>query len=352
MSRHLNAALTSGTSPGQPQRIHLIGPGAVGCALLRRIGNSRHTLVGVTDSSGTIHRRDGLDATAVALWKEQRRSFAQHPEFSDARWSDIIAASDADIVIDATSSVERPGWSAALERVVLEHGRSLILAAKTSLAERAASWLGDRYATRVGCNAVLGGTGAAFVRALPALRTQCTDVAIVGNATTTTIISMIERGASFDDGAAEAKRLGYLEPDPEADFRGRDAAVKLAIVAGAIYGRVFDHRRIACQDIRSLDAFVVRARARTGSTTRLVARIGADGEPVVAYESVSCDSILAAPIGRVVYEYQVRSGSRQIYIGEGLGANATAAAAWSDVQSISRSRGSSATRIATVEARV
>ena len=114
------------------------------------------------------------------------------------------------------------------------------------------------------------------------------------------------------------------------------AAVKLAIVAGAIHNRVINPHDVACDDIRSLDPFVLRARARTGFTTRLIARLGEHGETSVAYESVPVDSILAAPCGRVIYQYHVHSGDRHIYIGEGLGADATANAAWADVQSISR----------------
>ncbi len=344
MSRHIDAALTSGTSPGgRPQRIHLIGPGAVGRALLGRIGTSRHILVAATDSNGTIHNTGGLDATAVARWKQQGRGFAQHADYTLTHWADVIDNVDADIVIDTTPSVPRPAWSATLEATVLESGRNLVLASKTSLAERAAVWLGGRYAGRVGVNAVLGGTGSAFVRAVPALRTHCIGATIVGNASTTSIIDAIESGRSFEDGVQRAQRLGYLEPDPETDLRGTDAAVKLAIVAGAIHGRVFDPSAIPCQDIRTLDPVLLQARARSGRTTRLIARLTEDGGAAVAYEAVPVDSILAAPCGRVIYEYHVRAGSRHIYIGEGLGADATATAAWLDIQTISRNPATSRT---------
>jgi homoserine dehydrogenase len=342
MSRHLDAALTSGTSPGARQcRIHLLGAGAVGQSLLRRVAHSRHVLTGVTDTTGTIAAIGGLDANTVAEWKRSGRCLAQHPDFINQSWTDTIERLDADIVIDATSSDTRDGWAAALEANVLERGRSLVLVAKSALAERAAGWLSGRYDGRIACNAVLGGTGHSFLRTLPALRASCSGVAIVGNATTTSIITALESGGSLSEGIDQARRLGFLEPDPELDLRGTDAAVKIAIVAGAIRGRVYDANGISCDDIRNLDPFVVQARARRGLTTRLVARLEAEGTAAVAYEEIQADSLLAAPCGRVVYRYDIDSGDHHIYIGEGLGADATATAAWLDVNTISRSRTSS-----------
>ena len=336
MSNQINAAITSGTSPGVSAgcRIHLLGPGAVGRALLHRIANSRHKLVAATDSTGTIISGRGLDASDVAKWKRARQSFSQHAEYSHVAWRDASDRVNADIVIDATSSVARDGWSDALDTGVLQAGRCLVLVAKTSLAERASEWLNDT--TTIACNAVLGGTGAAFLRELPTLRGKCDGVAIVGNASTTTIISAIERGGTIDDGIREAARLGYLETDPETDLRGTDAAVKLAIVAGAVRGQNYNASDIPCEDVRSLDPFLIRNRARSGHTTRLVARLQNDGTPNVAYEAVPFDSVLAPPCGRVVYQYDVSGGDRRILIGSGLGAEDTAAAAWSDVQLLAR----------------
>ena len=58
------------------------------------------------------------------------------------------------------------------------------------------------------------------------------------NGTTNFILSqMAERGVSYEDALAEAQRLGYAEPDPEADVEGYDAMYKLAILASLMAGR-------------------------------------------------------------------------------------------------------------------
>src|SRR5690606_18397732 len=191
----------------------------------------------------------------------------------------------------------------------------------------------SEHGARVGCNAVLGGTGRRFVNELNELA-DAVGIVIVGNASTTSVVDVLERGGTLQEGVAEAQRLGYLEPDPEQDLRGTDAAVKLAIVAGAVTGRRIDPRTIACDDLRDVDPFIVRARARRGNTTRLVARFTRDGGLRVGYEEVSRESLLAVPCGQVVYEYRFARGERRFHFGTGLGADATAEAVWTEIRHI------------------
>ncbi|MGH7505936.1 MAG: hypothetical protein ACRELX_09805, partial [Longimicrobiales bacterium] len=240
---------------------------------------------------------------------------------------------DADIVVDATATdFGRPSWAETLDRAVLARGRRLAVAAKDAVCTWSAGWLRGAHADRVGCNAALGGTGRFFQRELPALAERCTAVAIAGNASTTTILEAVEGGASLEDGTAEAGRRGFLEADPELDLRGADAAVKLAIVAGALRGRAVDPGSIHCDDIRDLEPALVRERAARGATTRLVARADEYGALRVAYEEVPRGSPLAAPCARVVYVYQLEDGARRIHVGGGLGAAATARALLDDVE--------------------
>jgi homoserine dehydrogenase len=333
---------TSGTSPGGKSfdrrqsgssTVHLLGPGAVGCAVLTRIARSRRRLVAVTDSTATVHDPDGLDPLAIRDWKKAGHSLVN---FTGARALNVRTALDlalADVVIDTSSSdFGRDGWTSALSSV-LARGARLALAAKAALADAAAEWLSGDYAENVGCNAVLGGTGLNFTRELPVLRRRWQSVAIVGNASTTTIIAAIEQGASLAEGIDAAARLGFLETDPELDLRGADAAVKLAIVASVLTGRRITPDAVLCDDIRNIDLRQVRVRPRRGNTTRLVARLTREGQCRVAYEELPADSVLAARAGQVVYDYQLTSNERRLHIGGGIGPDATAEAVWTDVQS-------------------
>lgn len=333
------------TAPSSPQpstargrrsyeTVHVLGCGAVGMALLQRFRSDRRRVIAVTDSTGTVYEPRGVDVDSVAAWKLEGRAIRDFPQTLGIPGPSAIAHVDADIVADATSTdLDRPCWTRALD-AALGRGACVASAAKAALCEAGAEWLSGEHRVRVGCNAVLGGTGRSLIAELPDLQRRTRAIAIVGNASTTTIIEVIERGGTLEDGLAEANRRGFLEPDPELDLRGADAAVKLAIVAGIIAARRIDPRSIATEDLRNQDAVSIRARARRGATTRLIARLDCDGSLKVRYEEVSRDSILAAPCGRVVYEYTLTRDERRLHIGSGLGAVATAGALFADIRAL------------------
>lgn len=340
----IDAFQTSGTSPtgsaeGACRRhyetVHVLGPGAVGRELLKRLAGDRLKLVAVTDSTGSWHNPAGLNAVEVVRWKESGCNLVEHPLGTALGGTAALERSNADIVVDASSTdLNRENWTSALDGA-LRRGACVASAAKASLCEAGAEWLTGDHAKRVGINAVLGGTGRSFVADLDELRRRTRCLAVIGNASTTAIVQAVEGGASFQEGVADAQQRGFLEPDPELDLRGTDAAVKLAIVAGIITGRRIDPLSIPCEDIRDLDLSVVRARAANGSTTRLIARLTEDGALRVAYEEVACGSIHAVACGRVVYDYRLGS-ERRLHIGSGLGAAATADALWADVSVLAR----------------
>jgi homoserine dehydrogenase len=342
---------TSGTSPTttrSPERqhyqtVHLLGAGAVGRAFLARLAASRRVLVAVTDSTATLHAPAGLEPLAVAAWKAAGRPLCDHPGARALPVQQSVALADADLVVDASATeLGRPGWTEALTQA-LARGSCVVLAAKAALCEAGAEWLNSEHADRIGCNAVLGGTGRQFSSELEELRSRWRAVALVGNASTTTILEAIEAGATLAEAIDTAQRLGYLEANPELDFRGVDAALKLAIVASALTGRRVDPERIPCEDIRALDLGEVAARPRRGCTTRLVARLHDNGAVRVVYEEIPRDSVLAARAGQVVYDYHLTRGERRLHVGGGIGPAPTADALWSDLQSLAASAGAHVT---------
>jgi homoserine dehydrogenase len=340
---------TSGTSPTRNDSarrlydtVHLLGAGAVGRAFLERLAGSRRVLVAVTDSTATVHHPAGLAPLAVAAWKAAGRPLRDHPAARSLGVQQAVALADADVVVDATATeLGRTGWTEALSQA-LARGACVVLAAKAALCEAGAEWLNGRHAGRIGCHAVLGGTGRQFVNELAELRDRWQGVALVGNASTTTIIEAVEAGASLGEAIAVAQRLGYLESDPELDFRGADAAVKLAIVASVLTGRRIHPHAIPCEDIRALDPRDVAARPARGCTTRLVGRLRADGAVRVGYEEIARDSVLAARPGQVVYDYQLTRGERRLHVGGGIGPAATADALWTDVHAVIASQAGAA----------
>lgn len=335
----------TGTRTDDPVTLHLLGPGAVGSALLRMLPPGC-ILTGVTDSTATLRGTAGIDPYWIAANKEQRHPLSAQPGARTLSLREALAWVSADIVVDATATdFGRTEWSDALEHAVLARGARLALAAKDALCSAAPRWFAGERRDRIGCNAVLGGTGRFLQRELDGLRERCVSVAIAGNASTTTIIETIERGGSLEEGIADAHRRGFLEADPELDLRGADAAVKLAIVAGALRNRTFDPAAIPCDDIRDLDLALLRERFRRGRTTRLVARADEYGALAVRYEEIDRGSPLGAPIGRVVYAYVLEDGATRVHVGGGLGAVATAQALCADIAALAAAKRATAIEV-------
>ena len=352
-----DAFRTTGTSPTVPtlrfrayDTVHLVGPGAVGRALLARLAGDRRRVVAVTDSSATVFDTGGIDVAGITAWKEAGRPLRAYPAALPITSADALVLVDADIIADATSTdLGRGGWTEALA-AALGRGACVATAAKAALCDAGAEWLSGDHRARVGCNAVLGGTGRSFIAELNELQRRTREIAIAGNASTTAILDVVERGGTLNDGIVEAQRRGFLEPDPELDLRGTDAAIKLAIVAGIVTARRIDPRHISCEDIRNIDLADVRARTKRNATTRLIGRLDAAGNLRVSYEEISRDSILAAPCGRVVYEYRLRGDERRLHIGSGLGASATAGALWADVRGLAAEAAVRSERLRTARA--
>lgn len=331
---------SSGQSPGpavtsRPRTLHLLGPGQVGRALLAQLATLPVRVVAVSDSTATAFDRDGLPVEALLAHKAQGRPLRDWPH-AEALPTDLaVQLVDADLVVDATPT-KAADTAAAVRRgrAALHNGAFLALCGKNALAA-APEWL-TAFPGRIGIHAVLGGTGQSLVRELPELQATCQGLALVGNVTTTLLITAIEQGCSLAEGIERAQAQGLLEPDPTLDLDGSDAATKLRAVWGAVFGaadrRAPDVDEIPRDDIRALDPTLVRARALAGNTTRLVARGNRDGTGLrVAFEQLPLGSPLAAPPDRVVYAYQLPTGQR-VHTGLAVGHERTAAALLADLR--------------------
>ncbi|HEX6810999.1 MAG TPA: hypothetical protein VF384_05180 [Planctomycetota bacterium] len=315
--------------------MHLIGPGQVGRAFLRRAVALPVSVVAISDSTATVFDNRGLDVEAVLAHKAGQ-PLASWPRAEAIPTELAIAVVGADVVVDATPTDAR-GTAAAVERgrAALRNGAFLGLCAKNALAVAAPEWLLGSNRGRVGIDAVLGGTGHKLVRELDELRRDCRGLCLVGNVTTTVIVQAIERGASVEQGIEEARARGLLEADPTCDFDGSDAATKLVAVWGAVFGEcgrpLPAAGEVFREDVRRLDAQLLQARARRGATTRLVARGSATGNDLrVQFEELAAGSPLAAPPDRVVYGYELEHGLR-VHTGLAVGYERTAEALLNDV---------------------
>jgi homoserine dehydrogenase len=318
---------SSGTSPGLPASLHLIGLGQVGRALLRRLDPRVWSLVAASDSGGTLVDREGLDARTLERSKSEGRALASTGLAEDLPLDLLVELVRADVLVDASASTFDAG-GAALERSLgaLRAGSRVVFASKDALAAGAHAWREEIATGRVGWNAALGGTGLRLAAELSELAPAVEEIELVANATTSCIFEELESGADLEGALRRARDCGLCESSAEADLDGRDAAAKLAIVAGALFGRATASGEIVRTDVRA------RApRFTHGFTTRLVARATRSGRFSVSPEELPRGSILAAPCDRVVYSYRARNGQRRVHVGSALGPARTAQALLADL---------------------
>jgi homoserine dehydrogenase len=92
------------------------------------------------------------------------------------------------------------------------------------------------------------------------------------NGTTNFILTrMSEEGRSFEDVLAEAKRLGYAEPDPTSDIEGYDARYKLSILSTICFRNRVKIDNIFCQGISDVSALDIRYAKELGFGIKLLA---------------------------------------------------------------------------------
>lgn len=327
---------SSGTSPGAAPRVHLLGAGKVGRAFLEQVQGAGLRVVAVSDSGATVHARDGLDPARVVRHKAAGGALRDLPGAEPLPELLALRLVPGDVVVDATATAARTGEGALQRaRLILREGRSLACAAKDALALGAAELLALAPG-RLGVDAALGGTGRRLLAERAALAAHTRALTLVANVSTTVILGALERGASLAEALDGARRQGYLEGDPTLDLDGSDAACKLAIVVGLLFGVANDPATIAREDLRHLDLERVRWRARHGRTTRLVAEAERGGPLRVHYAELARTSPLAAPPDRVLYGYDQGRGQLRLHVGLGVGPRATAAALLEDVRRLAR----------------
>lgn len=328
---------SSGTSPGP--RVHVIGAGAVGRAVLRSLSARGWPVVALSDSSATVYARGGLDTRALCAFKQRGGRLADWPGAEALPLELAHELVPCELVADASASDPAQGERAArVCRIALAAGKRIALARKDALAWAGAELL-DAPGARVGLDAALGGTGAALARERAQLRSQCRSIALVANATSTLVLEALARGASLESGLAQARALGLLEGDARLDLDGSDALLKLAIASSIVFGRRIALESVARVDLAALDARALWRAAQRGLCTRLVARCTRAGELALGFESLARGDALAAPPGTVAYTYELADGSTRVHIGRALGAERTAAALVADLVVLASSGG-------------
>jgi homoserine dehydrogenase len=211
----------------KPVGIALLGCGIVG-------GGVASILL---DQKQMLHQRTGLNF-------ELRHVVVRDPKKADRRSglpisTDALAAINdpkVDIVVELIGGT---GISAEYIQAALKAGKPVVTANKSLLAARGAELfaLARRHSSCIAFEASCGG-GIPIINALTHGLVSNRVDALLGivNGTCNFILTQMTRnGWSYAQALAEAQALGFAEADPTLDVSGRDAAQKLAVLAGLAF---------------------------------------------------------------------------------------------------------------------
>jgi homoserine dehydrogenase len=149
------------------------------------------------------------------------------------------------------------------------------------------------------------------------------------NATTTFILSQMERGLEFEEALRKAQRLGIAERDPSGDILGIDAGYKATILHCLAFGPItFDEAEIR-GIVEVTPGEMERAKGK-GKTVRLIARVE-NGKVTVEPREVPLNSPLAVESHENAAVIRTDLLGELVIRGAGAGLKETASGVVSDV---------------------
>jgi homoserine dehydrogenase len=246
-------------------RVGLLGLGNVGAGVAEIL--STH--------GEMIEARAGVPiriVKALVRNKRRKRQGAAGDVTLTTKASDIVGASDIDVVVELMGGIE-PALSyvtdalaagqtvvTANKAIVAAHGKTIFQAARKNKRD-------------VHFEAAVAG-GIPIIRTLrEALASdRVTELTGILNGTTNYIVEAMASGQSYESALAVAQELGYAEADPTLDVNGADAADKLAILIGLAFGASVTRNKFGCVGITELTGEMMMDAAELGFAIKLLAR--------------------------------------------------------------------------------
>ena len=280
--------------------IGLAGCGTVGSGLLELLDAKKDylkerygadfRLVFVTDAiKGTVFSKDGLNPGDMAA-KVARDGNFHGEETERAASNDIktlVGESGISILCEATPTnyeTGEPGMT--IMKSALAAGASVVTSSKGALG------LGVAGLKKLACDngvqirfesSVMSGTPLINLIRGPLAGCSVTRVEGILNGTTNFILTRMEEGLDYAEALAEAQRLGYAEADPTGDVEGFDAAVKVSILAGEVFGTHLALAEVRREGITSIKPDDIERAAARGAKIKLIAGAAFEGGNVTGY---------------------------------------------------------------------
>ena len=254
----------------------------------------------------------------------------------------LVDDPDVDVVVELIG-----GETKALElsRKTLDAGKSLVTGNKALLALH-----GEDLFSRARKNGATIGLEAAVAGGIPLINAllsglggnQVEWVAGIINGTCNYILTaMTEEGADLPEVLKRAQELGYAEADPTFDVGGIDAAHKIAIIAGLVFGVSVDFSDVPVSGIDCVAAEDIEYARQLGYRVKHLGVAAAERDAagqltaldVRAHAALVPEDVLLAGINGVTNAAMVKDNAvgLSLYAGPGAGGAPTAASVVADL---------------------
>lgn len=267
-------------------KLYIVGLGSVGKGMLKVLGDSggkypaqdtAFKVVAVADSKGVVIDRDGLDPAKVL--KEKRDGTLER---SGKSVIDFIKEGDYDVLVEVTPTDAKTG-EPALTYITeaLGRGKHVVTSNKGPLAlkYRMLTGLAKEKHAKFLFEATVGTAMPVFnLLRTPLAGNKVLGVKGIFNGTCNYILTrMASEGLPYDVVLSEAKELGYAEADPTYDVEGIDAALKVVILANAVFGMDVSLKDVSITGITSITQEALKLASDDGFVVKLIGEVRPNG---------------------------------------------------------------------------
>ena len=224
--------------------VGIVGLGTVGSGVIKLLKKQKRN----------IKNRTGIELKVVAVTARNKRK-KRSVDVSSLNWVnspfDVAKDPDVDVVVELIGDMDKTASKVIKEAI--NNGKHVVTANKSLLAKEGSIF--EELAMQKGVflryeAAVAGGIPIIKVLQDSLIVNKISKLYGVINGTCNFILTKMESdGREYSDVFSEAKKLGYVESDPQLDIGGIDSAHKLALLSCLAFGTTLDFKSVKTEGI-------------------------------------------------------------------------------------------------------
>lgn len=249
-------------------KLALIGYGHVGRAVARLVGQKRRQFPFTITGIHTLRHGSAVDAGGLP----EDPPMGPRAESIEA----FLDNARAQVAVELTTLDPSTGEPAIAHiRAAFARGMHVVTANKGPIAHAYAELRDEAVQAGVGFrfeSAVMDGAPVFSIwrNSMPGVKVQGFTGAL--NSTSKVVIEAMERGGSFEEGLAQARRMGITEAGGAYDIEGWDSAAKTAALANVLMDARTTPQQVSTRGIARLTPERVQELMHKGKTVRLISR--------------------------------------------------------------------------------